>query len=103
MIIRALNKHPLPVYGKGENVRDWLHVDDHATASTLDFPSVKVNHKCPFFICDLETVASSINFGAKPLDNNKPIDSFNSLTLYLVRDCLAFLRSVKLLKIKTKN
>ena len=32
MIISALNKQPLPVYGKGENVRDWLHVEDHATA-----------------------------------------------------------------------
>ncbi|MBH89522.1 MAG: dTDP-glucose 4,6-dehydratase [Magnetovibrio sp.] len=32
MIIKALNKHPLPIYGNGENVRDWLHVNDHATA-----------------------------------------------------------------------
>ena len=32
MIINALNKRPLPIYGSGENVRDWLHVDDHATA-----------------------------------------------------------------------
>jgi dTDP-glucose 4,6-dehydratase len=32
IIISALNKRPLPVYGKGENVRDWLHVDDHAVA-----------------------------------------------------------------------
>ncbi|PIQ35499.1 MAG: dTDP-glucose 4,6-dehydratase, partial [Bacteroidetes bacterium CG18_big_fil_WC_8_21_14_2_50_41_14] len=26
------NNKPLPVYGKGENVRDWLYVEDHATA-----------------------------------------------------------------------
>lgn len=32
MILRALDKKPLPVYGKGDNVRDWLHVDDHARA-----------------------------------------------------------------------
>lgn len=30
--IRALAGEPLPVYGKGENVRDWLHVSDHAAA-----------------------------------------------------------------------
>ena len=30
MIANALNDKPLPVYGKGENVRDWLYVDDHA-------------------------------------------------------------------------
>ena len=32
MIINALTGKPLPVYGKGENVRDWLHVEDHARA-----------------------------------------------------------------------
>jgi dTDP-glucose 4,6-dehydratase len=32
MIIRALRGERLPVYGKGENVRDWLHVEDHAEA-----------------------------------------------------------------------
>lgn len=32
MIIKALKGEPLPVYGRGENVRDWLHVDDHAEA-----------------------------------------------------------------------
>ena len=31
------NKKPLPVYGKGENVRDWLYVDDHARAIDLIF------------------------------------------------------------------
>jgi dTDP-glucose 4,6-dehydratase len=32
VIIRALRGERLPVYGKGENVRDWLHVEDHAAA-----------------------------------------------------------------------
>ncbi len=32
-----LNKKPVPVYGKGENVRDWLFVNDHATAIDLIF------------------------------------------------------------------
>ncbi len=31
-VIKALAGEPLPVYGKGENVRDWLHVEDHARA-----------------------------------------------------------------------
>ncbi len=31
------NNKPLPVYGKGENVRDWLYVEDHANAIDLVF------------------------------------------------------------------
>src|SRR5207253_1594474 len=32
MIIKALNGERLPVYGRGQQVRDWIHVDDHARA-----------------------------------------------------------------------
>lgn len=35
IISRALKNETLPVYGKGENVRDWLHVDDHCAAIDL--------------------------------------------------------------------
>ncbi|MGN9160322.1 dTDP-glucose 4,6-dehydratase [Clostridium sulfidigenes] len=35
MISRALADGELPVYGKGDNVRDWLHVDDHCEAIDL--------------------------------------------------------------------
>ena len=35
MIANALNDKPLPVYGKGENVRDWLYVEDHCYAIDL--------------------------------------------------------------------
>jgi dTDP-glucose 4,6-dehydratase len=30
MIAKALAQQPMPIYGDGQNVRDWLHVDDHA-------------------------------------------------------------------------
>jgi dTDP-glucose 4,6-dehydratase len=32
MIIKALENQPLPVYGDGMNVRDWIHVEDHCAA-----------------------------------------------------------------------
>ncbi|MEN5084184.1 dTDP-glucose 4,6-dehydratase [Bosea sp. TWI1241] len=35
MILNALEGAPLPVYGDGANVRDWLHVEDHARALAL--------------------------------------------------------------------
>ena len=36
------NRKPLPVYGKGENVRDWLYVEDHARAIDLIFHEGRV-------------------------------------------------------------
>jgi dTDP-glucose 4,6-dehydratase len=35
IIIKGLAEEPLPVYGDGFNIRDWLYVDDHAKALTL--------------------------------------------------------------------
>jgi dTDP-glucose 4,6-dehydratase len=32
MILNAIDRKPLPVYGRGENVRDWLYVGDHCEA-----------------------------------------------------------------------
>jgi dTDP-glucose 4,6-dehydratase len=35
MVLNALHGQPLPVYGNGSNIRDWLYVDDHARALGL--------------------------------------------------------------------
>ncbi len=35
MVVNALHDKPLPVYGDGGNVRDWLHVEDHCRALLL--------------------------------------------------------------------
>ena len=35
MILNAIEGKPLPVYGRGENMRDWLYVEDHAEALIL--------------------------------------------------------------------
>ena len=37
MIANAMNDEPLPVYGDGENVRDWIYVDDHCRAIWLAY------------------------------------------------------------------
>ncbi|NCE77815.1 dTDP-glucose 4,6-dehydratase [Turicibacter sp. TS3] len=42
MISRALNDEQVPVYGNGENVRDWLHVYDHCAAIDLILHKGKV-------------------------------------------------------------
>ncbi len=45
MITNIRNNKPLPVYGKGENVRDWLWVDDHARAIDLIYHEGKIGEK----------------------------------------------------------
>ncbi len=42
MINNIINKKPLPVYGKGENVRDWLYVIDHVEAMDIIFHKGKI-------------------------------------------------------------
>ena len=42
VILNALDQKPLPIYGKGENVRDWLHVEDHARALRLVLDKGKI-------------------------------------------------------------
>jgi dTDP-glucose 4,6-dehydratase len=37
MVLSALTSKPLPVYGKGVNVRDWIHVSDHGAGVMLAF------------------------------------------------------------------
>jgi dTDP-glucose 4,6-dehydratase len=41
-INNIINNKPLPIYGKGENIRDWLFVEDHAAAIDLIFHQGKV-------------------------------------------------------------
>ena len=43
VILRALAGEPIPVYGAGENVRDWLYVEDHADALLLVLEKGQVN------------------------------------------------------------
>ena len=41
-IYNIINKKPLPIYGKGENIRDWLYVEDHVRAIDTIFHNGKI-------------------------------------------------------------
>jgi len=45
MILNAIDERPLPIYGDGGNVRDWLHVEDHCSGILLALASGKVGEK----------------------------------------------------------
>jgi dTDP-glucose 4,6-dehydratase len=42
MIISSLEGQPMPIYGRGQNIRDWLFVDDHARALSIILRSGRV-------------------------------------------------------------
>lgn len=44
MIMKVVNQEPLPVYGDGGNVRDWLHVEDHCIALRSIMNSGQIGH-----------------------------------------------------------
>lgn len=44
VILKALRGDPIPVYGKGENIRDWLYVEDHAEALLAAVERGRVGH-----------------------------------------------------------
>jgi len=48
IIQNALEGKPLPVYGKGENIRDWIHVEDHAAGVLLAFEKGKIGESYCF-------------------------------------------------------
>lgn len=41
-IFNIINQKPLPIYGKGENIRDWLYVEDHVRAIDVIFHTGKI-------------------------------------------------------------
>lgn len=45
LILNALEGKPIPIYGKGENVRDWLYVEDHARALYLVLTKGQIGEK----------------------------------------------------------
>jgi len=48
MITQALREEPLPVYGKGANIRDWIHVHDHCAGVLLAFEKGKAGESYCF-------------------------------------------------------
>ena len=81
MIANCFDNKPLPVYGKGDNVRDWLYVDDHCKALDLIIKVGKIGNSyniggnCEIKNIDIVNSICSIFDEIKPLINSKKYSS----------------------------
>ena len=70
MIIKAMRDEPLPVYGDGMNVRDWIHVEDHCAGIVAALfegkPGTVYNFGGDSEMPNLETVKLILNRLGKP-------------------------------------
>ncbi len=80
MIIKGLAGEPMPVYGRGENVRDWLHVEDHARALCLAMQSGAVGQcyniggDCELANIDVVRSICALLDELAPAKNDRPHD-----------------------------
>lgn len=77
IIIKGLHEEPLPVYGDGQNVRDWLYVEDHARALTLVVQHGQIGHTYNIGGRNEQTNLSVVEHICDLLDELKPC-SFGS-------------------------
>ena len=74
-ILNALEGQPLPVYGRGDNVRDWLHVDDHARALEAIVRHGKVGDSYNVGARSERTNLQVVETICDLLDERRPLDS----------------------------
>lgn len=84
MIVKALHDEPLPVYGRGENVRDWLYVGDHARALQIVLQkgmpgrTYNIGGSCERRNIDVvRTICSVLDRRAPRLDNHPHANRIN--------------------------
>jgi len=78
MILNALHQKPLPVYGQGANIRDWLYVRDHCRAIWTILQSGEIGStyniggECELANIDLVTTLCNILDEMVPSDDSRP-------------------------------
>lgn len=72
VINNALQQKELPIYGRGENIRDWLYVDDHARGLLLAFEKGKIGESYCIGGHNERTNLEVVQVICKTLDELKP-------------------------------
>ena len=86
IVLNALNRKPLPVYGDGLNVRDWLYVGDHCSALRLILSKGKAGEVYNIGGCNEKTNIEVVRAICTILDELKPspgMDPYASLITFI--------------------
>ena len=86
MILNAMKGSPLPVYGKGENIRDWLYVEDHARALRLVLDRGKIGESYNIGGRNEKTNLEVVHTMCSILDELLPSDSPHASLITFVKD-----------------
>ena len=86
MIINCLNNSPLPIYGNGENIRDWLYVDDHCRALSVVLTKGVIGETYNVGGNEEQTNLNIVNTICEILDKKYPstnLSSYKNLITYV--------------------
>ncbi|MEM8602392.1 MAG: dTDP-glucose 4,6-dehydratase [Cyanobacteria bacterium P01_H01_bin.121] len=87
VILKALQRQPLPVYGDGQNIRDWLYVTDHCEAIDLVLQQGRVGETYNIGGLNEQTNLDIVQTICRLLDELKPVPDFHYGSLIqFVRD-----------------
>ena len=86
IIKNAINKRPIPIYGDGKNIRDWLYVKDHCKAIDLILHKGKWQEKYNIGADNLKTNIEIANKICDILNEIRPIDIDYKSLITFVKD-----------------
>jgi dTDP-glucose 4,6-dehydratase len=90
MILNAVEGKPLPIYGDGKNVRDWLHVEDHCEAIWLILKNGRagetytIGGECEKRNVEVVNKICELLDEIRPVKNNSAIRSYKDLITFVI-------------------
>ena len=95
MILNAVEGKPLPIYGDGQNIRDWLHVEDHCTGILLALRQGRIGEKYNIGGGNERTNREIVNRICTTLEDLLPASDNPALKQQGIQDYAALITYVK--------
>ena len=86
VIINALEDKPLPIYGDGKNIRDWLHVEDHCRGIDAVLNKGRLGETYNIGGCNEWTNIDIVRLICERLDEMRPAEKSKSELISYVKD-----------------